>query len=245
MNWKKALLVLVIAGFALVFFAVAAVGLIATAAATTAAVAISESGVVQAFEEVADGAERLQIEADGNTITFTNPDSGESRVVVTDEHIGRGRIDFNLPEITITDAEGGESVVFGPGPSGEVEVRVPQITITDAEGGESVVFAPGRRIDGEVSGPTITITDPDSGQSRVIRPHTDYRDDTDFRAPRVIWDGDYYYGPELGLRIVGGIFRGLFTLTALVLIAAGAFILLRNRRQAQDKLDQANPDKSN
>ena len=203
MNWKKALLVLVIAGFALVFFAVAAVGLIATAAVATAAVAISESGVVQAFEEVADGTERLQIEADGNTITFTNPDSGESRVVVTDEHVGRGRVDFNLPEITITDAEGGESVVFGPGPRGDAEVSVPQITITD----------------------------PDSGQSRVIRPHTD------FRAPRVVWDGDHYYGPEQALGLIGDMFSAMFTLAALVLIAAGAFLLLRNRRQAQTKLD--------
>ncbi|HSG15668.1 MAG TPA: hypothetical protein VLE70_05025 [Anaerolineae bacterium] len=204
MNWKKALLVLVVAGFALVFFAVAAVGLAATAGVTAAAIAISESGVVQAFEEVAEGAERLQIDVDGNSVTFTNPDSGESRVVVTDEHLNRGRVDFNLPEITVTDGESGERVVFGPGPRGEIEVTVPQITITD----------------------------PDSGQSRVIRPHTD------FRAPRVVWDGDYTYGPELGLRIVGGIFRGLFSLAALVLIATGAFLLLRNRRRAQDKLDQ-------
>jgi hypothetical protein len=209
MNWKKALLVLVVAGFALVFFAVAAVGLVATAGVTAAAIAISESGVVQAFEEVADGAERLQIEADGNTITFTNPDSGESRVVVTDEHIGRGRVEVNGPEITITDAESGESVVFGPAPRGDVEVTVPQITITD----------------------------PDSGQSRVIRPHTDFRDHTDFRAPRVVWDGDHYYGPEQALGLIGDLFSAMFTLAALALIAAGAYVLLRNRRQAQTKLE--------
>ncbi len=114
MNWKKTLLGLVLAGFALVLFAVAAVGLIATAAITTAAVAIAESGVVEAFEEVAGDAERLQIDVDDNSITFTNPDSGESRVVTSDEHLGRDRVDFNLPQITITDAEGGESVVLAP-----------------------------------------------------------------------------------------------------------------------------------
>jgi hypothetical protein len=167
MNWKKALLVLVLAGFALVFFVVAAVGLAATAAVTTAAVAISESGVVQAFEDVADGAERIQIDVDGNSVTFTNPDSGESRVVVAEEHLGRGRLHFNLPEITVTDAESGEKVVIGPGPRGQVDVTVP----------------------------SVTITDPDSGQSRVL-------------------------------------------------IAAGAYILLRNRRQAQTKLD-ADVDKTN
>ena len=210
MNWKKALLVLVVAGFALVFFAVAAVGLAATAGVTAAAIAISESGVVQAFEEVAEGAERLQIDVDGNSVTFTNPDSGESRVVVTDEHLGRGRVDFNLPEITVTDGESGERVVFGPGPRGEIEVTVPQITITD----------------------------PDSGQSRVIRPSAD------FRAPRVVWDGDHYYGPDRALGLVGDMFQAMFTLAALVLIAAGAFLLLRNRRQAQTKLE-TDVDKTN
>ena len=223
MNWKKALLITVLAVFALVFFAVAAVGFAATAAVTAAAVAISESDVVQAFEEVADGAERLQIDIDENSLTVTNLDSGESRTVVGDGQFGRGRVDFNLPEITITDADGGQSVVFSPGQAGEGEVSVPQITITD----------------------------PDSGQSRVIRPNMDFQ--SEFRAPRVVWDpsdvwdGDYdwhdfdhEFGPGTGLRIVGGFFRGLFNLTALVLIVAGAFLLLRNRnrRQAQDKLDQ-------
>ena len=68
MNWKKALLVLVLAGFAFVFFVVAAVGFAATAAVTAAAVAISESGVVQAFEEVADGAERIFLRSASRSI---------------------------------------------------------------------------------------------------------------------------------------------------------------------------------
>ena len=223
MNWKKALLVFVLAGFALVFLAVAAVGLLATAGLTAAAVAISESGVVQAFEEVAEGAERLQIDVDDNSITFTNPDSGESRVVTTDEYIGRGRVRVDVPKVEVNVPDVRVTVPEVP----KVDVSVPDVRVTVPEVPEV-----------DVSVPEITITDPDSGQSRVIRPNTD------FRVPRVVWDGDYYYGPELGLRIVGGIFRGLFTLTALVLIAAGAYVLLRNRRQAQTKLDQVEPDKS-
>jgi len=183
MNWKKALLVSVLAFTALVIFAVAAVGLLATAGLATAAAVISDSGVVQAFEEVAVDAQRLQIDVADNSVTITNPDSGESRTVTSRDISGRGRIDFNLPE--------------------------------------------------------ITITNPDSGQSRVIRPNTD------IRVPRVVWDGDYdwtYHGPNLGLRIVGGIFHGLFNLVALTLIVAGAYLLIRNRRQAN--VDQVDVDKS-
>jgi hypothetical protein len=183
MNWKKALLVTVLGLFALVIFAMAALGLLAAAGVATAAAVISDSGVVQAFEEVADGAQRLQIDIADNSVTFTNPDSGESRTVTSREVAGRGRIDLNLPE--------------------------------------------------------ITVTNPDNGQSRVIRPSTD------IRVPRVVWDGDSnwtYSGPGLGLRIVGGIFHGLFNLAALVLIAAGVYLLIRNRRQANAeaaKLDKA------
>ena len=183
MNWKKALLISVVGFFVLVFFAVAALGLLATAGLAAAAAVISDSGVVQAFEEVAVDAQRLQIDIDDNSVTFTNPDSGESRTVTSREISGRGRIDFNLPE--------------------------------------------------------ITITNPDNGQSRVIRPNTD------IRAPRVVWDGDSHWaydGPSLGLRIVGGFFRGLFNLVALTLIAVGAYLLIRNRRQAT--VNQVDGDKS-
>jgi hypothetical protein len=214
MNWKKALLVVLLGGFALVFLVVALVGFVATAAVTTAAVAISESGVVEAFEEVADGAEQLQVDVDGQSITFTNLDNGESRVIFTDE---RGR-------------------------SERVEFSLPKITIIDAENGESLVIVPGLQSAGEVIIPEITITDPDSGQSRVIIPDTT-RFETERRVPRVVWDGDYdwSYGPEHGLWVVGAMFRGLFTLIALTLIAAGAFLLLRNRRQVQvqDKVDKS------
>ena len=71
MNWKKALLVVLLGGFTLVFFVVAAV-------------AISESGVVEVFEEVAGGAEHLQVNVDGQSITFTDVDIGESRVIIPD-----------------------------------------------------------------------------------------------------------------------------------------------------------------
>jgi len=211
MNWKKAILAVLLASFALVLFVVAVIGFVTTAAATTAALVISESGVVEAFEEVADGAERLQINADGQSITFTNLDSGESRVIFTDESSRSERVEFNLPEITITDVDSGESRVIIPGLQGA---------------GEGIV-------------PEITITDPDSGQSRVIIPDT-ARFETKHRVPRVVWDGDYdwSYGPEHGLRLVGAMFRGLFTLIALALIATGAFLLLRNRRQVQDKVDK-------
>jgi hypothetical protein len=84
MNWKKALLVVLLGGFTLVFFVVATVGFLATTAVTTAAVAISESGVVEVFEEVAGGAEHLQVNVDGQSITFTDVDIGESRVIIPD-----------------------------------------------------------------------------------------------------------------------------------------------------------------
>ena len=216
MNWKKAVLITVVGVFALVFFVVAAAGLLATAAIGAAAVAISESGVVQAFEEVSAGADRVQIDIDENSVTFTNPDSGESRTVTSGEYLGHGRIDLNVPEITVTDGDG-----------------------------QSRVIVPGLRSVDELVLPEITITDPDSGQSRVIRPNT--RFDGEFRAPRVVWDNDgdwTYYGPEHGLRLVGGIFRGLFTLVALALILAGAYLLLRNRNQAQASVDVDKTQKS-
>ncbi len=212
MNWKKALLVSVLAFTALIVFAVAAVGLLATAGLATAAVAISESGVVQAFEEVAVDAERLQIVVDENSVTFTNPDSGESRTVTASGTNGRGRIDLSFSESSAT------------GAAGESRVIVPALPGVD-----------------EPSIPEITITDPDSGQSRVIRPNAD------IRVPRVVWDDTFdwtYHGPELGLRIVGGIFRGLFNLAALVLIAAGVYLLIRNRRQAQANIDNGKAEKT-
>jgi hypothetical protein len=206
MNWKKALLVVLLGGFALIFLVVAVVGFVATAAVTTAAVAVSESGIVEAIEEVADGADQLQIDVDGESITFTNLDSGESRVVFSDESSRSERVEFSLPEITIT----------------------------DVDGGQSRVIVPGLRTMGEVTVPEFTITDPDNGQSRVLIPDMS-RYETRRHVTRVVWDGDYdwSYGPEHGLRVVGAIFRGLFTLIALTLIAAGAFLLLRNRRQNQ------------
>ena len=284
MNWKKFLLVLVLGTFALVFFTVAAVGCAATVAVSAAAAAIDESGVVQAFEEVAAGAERLQVDLDENSLTVTNLDSGESRVVMAesagrvdanmpeititesgdgagqiilaDPDGGRGRLELNMPGIIVSESDDGGSRVIIAGPDsadGRFELALPGITVSENQSGQSqVIITDESDLDGqfELTLPGITIsegqdgegqiilTDPDNGQSRVIIP-ADSRDNAERfedapRAPRVVWDGDHY-GPELGLRLVGEIFSGLFTLTALVLIAAGAFLLLRNRRQAQTK----------
>lgn len=204
--FKKVVLVVVVSIMALVFLAVAAAGVAATAGLATAAHVISESGVVQAFEEVAEGADTLQIEVDENSVTFTNPDSGESRTVTSNERFSSGRFQFYLPELTITDADG-----------------------------ERVVVSHGSRIEGDVTLPEITITDPDNGQSRVIIPNAE-RFDSSFRAPRIVWGGQEY-GSLTGLRIVGEFLRGLFSLAFLVLVAAVAYVLLRNRRREQEKVD--------
>jgi len=160
--FKKVLLVVVVSIMALVFLTVAVAGVAATAGLATAAHVISESGVVQAFEEVAAGADRLHIEVDGNSVTFTNPDSGESRTVTSNERLSSGRVEFDLPELTITDVDG-----------------------------DTVVLSPGSRLEGQVTLPEITITETDNGQSRVIIPNVERFDGTG-RAPRIVWDGREY-----------------------------------------------------
>ena len=210
MNWKKALLITALGLFALVFFVVAAAGVLATAALGATAVAISESGVVQAFEEVADGARRLEIQVDENSVTFSNPDSGESRTLSAQEASAGGRIDWNLPQITVTDVDGGSRVVI-----------------------------PGLRGPDELVMPEITITDPDNGQSRVIRPNVEVRSDLRIpRVVWENHDGWIYSGPERGLRLVSGLVRGLFNLVALTLIVAGAYLLIRYRRRDQVDVDK-------
>ncbi len=204
--FKKVVLVVVVSFMALVFLALAVAGVAATAGLATAAAVISDSGVVQAFEEVADGADHLQIEVDENSVTFTNPDSGESRTVTSGERLSSGRVQFNLPEVTVTDSDG-----------------------------ERVVVSPGSRVEGQVTLPEITITGADNEQSRVIIPSAEQFDGT-FRAPRIVWDGRDY-GSLSGLRIVGRFLSGLFTLGLLVVVGLVAYVLLRNRRQEQEKVD--------
>jgi len=203
--FKKVLLIAVVSFVALVFLAVAVAGVAATAGLAAAGVAISESGVVDAFEEVADGADRLQIELDDNSVTFTNLDSGESRTVTSNESYGRRRLQFDLPGVVVRNSRG-----------------------------ETVVSSQGLLAEGEVRLPEITITDPDSGQSRVISPDTVYTDE--IRGPRVVWDGQWN-GPLTGLRMFGEFISGLFTLTVLALVALVAYVVLRNRRREQDKLE--------
>jgi hypothetical protein len=241
MNWKKALLVLVIGTFALVFFTVAAVGCAATAAVTAAAAAIDESGVVQAFEEVADGAERLQVDIDENALTVTNLDTGESMVVRDDSS---AHVDWDMPEITVTESRdgAGQIIVSDPdGGRGQLQLNMPGITVDEtANGGSRVVLGDPTGGSGslEFELPGVTVTRGENGVGQVV-----IREGNG-RAPRVVWDGDYdwdsrelTYGPEHGIRLVGELFRAMFTLVALVLIAAGAILLLRNRRQVQAKAE--------
>ena len=221
MNWIRALLVVVVVFLTLAFLTVAAVGCAATAALGTAAAVISESGVVEAFEEVADGAERLQIEAGENYLTFTDLDSGESRTIRSGDRVGTGRVEFSLPELTITAEEGGREAVKVLGQQGQVEVQVPQITVTG----------------------------PDGEQARIVVPEVG-RPNVDVRVPRVdldedlywTYDADHWYGPERGLQLVGDFIEGMLTLAALVVLAAIVYVVLRNRRREQEKLAQVKGD---
>jgi len=62
------------------------------------------------------------------------------------------------------------------------------------------------------------------------------RFDSNIRAPRIVWDGRDY-GSLSGLRILGEFVRGLFTLALLVVAGLVAYVLLRNRRHEQEKVD--------
>ena len=174
MNWKKALLVVVLLGFAFVLLVTATIGVVIT----TAIAAVADSGIVEpivdAVDEVTTGADRLYIELDESSITFTNPDNGRSRVIVPGARVHNERLELN--------------------------------------------------------GPEITIIDPESGDTRVIVPDLP-------RLPRVIVDGSDHqvYWSANPLAPIGFFFRGLGTLIALTLIATGAYLLLRNRKQVQVK----------
>ena len=174
MNWKKALLVVVLLGFAFVFLVVATIGVAVTAVAAT----VFESGIVEpiveAVDEVTAGADRLHIELDESSITFTNPDNGRSRVIVPGVRVQNERLELN--------------------------------------------------------GPEITIIDPENGETRVIVPEL-------FGIPRVVVDGNDHqiYWSHNPLAPVGFFFRGVGTLFAVTLIAAGAYLLLKNRNAAQAK----------
>jgi hypothetical protein len=174
MNWKKALLVVVILGIAFVMLVAATIGVAVTAVAAT----VVDSGIVEpiieAVDEVTAGADRLHIELDESSITFTNPDNGRSRVII-----------------------------------------------------------PGVRVQGErleLNGPKITIIDPENGETRVIVPDLP-------RVPRIVVDGNDHqvYWSHNPLAPIGFFFRGMGTLFAVALIATGAYLLLKNRKEASAK----------
>lgn len=114
MNWKKALLAVVLLGFAFVLLVTATIGV----AVTSAIAAVVESGIVEpvvdAVDEVTAGADRLHIELDESSITFTNPDNGRSRVIVPGARVHNERLELNGPEITIIDPESGDTRVIVP-----------------------------------------------------------------------------------------------------------------------------------
>lgn len=174
MKLMKVLLVVALLGFAFVLLVTATIGV----AVTSAVAAVVESGVVEpvidAVDEVTAGADRLHIELDESSITFTNPDNGRSRVIVPGARVHNERLELN--------------------------------------------------------GPEITIIDPESGDTRVIVPDLP-------RVPRFIVDDNDHqvYWPVNPLAPIGFFFRGLVTLMAVTLIASGAYLLLKNRRQAPAK----------
>ena len=174
MNWKKALLVVVILGFAFVMLVAATVGVAVTAVVATVVDSGIVEPVVEAIDEVTAGADRLHIELDESSITFTNPDTGRSRVII-----------------------------------------------------------PGVRVQGErleLNGPEITIIDPENGETRVIVPDLP-------RGPRFIVDGNDHqvYWSANPLAPIGFFFRGMGTLFAVALIATGAYLLLKNRKETSAK----------
>lgn len=158
MNWKNVLLVTIVVFFGVILLAAAAMGVLVTGALTGAVVSVAESGVwdevVEAVDEVAAEAERVEVQVDVPRITVTDLDSGNSRVIVPD-----------LPR------------------------RIPRVVVETPE--------------------------------RLV-----------FEAPqRTIHWSPMVWSP------IGAFFRGVTTLLALVLVAAGAWLLLRNRRQAKNKAE--------
>jgi hypothetical protein len=114
-----------------------------------------------------------------------------------------------------------------------IELDDESITLTNPDTGRSRVIVPGERIGDGVArwdGPEFTIVDPESGEVRVIVP--------DFpRVPRVVVNGEnhQFYWTTNPFSALGFFFRGLVTLMALGLVATGAYLLLRNRRQESTK----------
>ena len=114
MNWKRALLVTVLLGFALILMVTAVIGI----AVTTVVAAVAESGVVEpvidAVSEVVDDAGSLRIEVDESEVVITNLDNGRSRIFETEPRYWGERSELILPRVTITDPESGDIQVIVP-----------------------------------------------------------------------------------------------------------------------------------
>ncbi len=114
MNWKRALLVVVLLGFAFVLLVTATIGV----AITSVVAAVAESGVVEpvvdAVSEVVDDADRLRIEVDDSEIIITNMDNGRSRIIATEPRFRGDQLEILVPKITITDPDSGDSQIIVP-----------------------------------------------------------------------------------------------------------------------------------
>ncbi len=114
MNWKRALLVVVLLGFAFVLLVTATIGV----AITSVVAAVAESGVVEpvvdAVSEVVDDADRLRIEVDDSEIIITNMDNGRSRIIETEPRFRGDQLEVLVPKITITDPDSGDSQIIVP-----------------------------------------------------------------------------------------------------------------------------------
>lgn len=135
MNWKRALLVVVLLGFAFVLLVTATIGV----AVTSVVAAVADSGVVEpvfdAVSEVVDDAERLQINVDDTGVTITNLDNGRSRIIETEPRFRGDRSEIILPRVTITDPDSGDSRVIVP----DMPERFPSFVF---ENDEHVVYWP-------------------------------------------------------------------------------------------------------
>ncbi len=114
-----------------------------------------------------------------------------------------------------------------------IEVDEDSVTLRNPDTGRSRVIVPGGRINSDVfewDGPEFTIVDPENGEARVIVPNLPWghRIIVNGDTQRVHWSGNPFSA-------LGFFFRGLVTLMALGLVATGAYLLLKNRRQESVK----------
>lgn len=107
-----------------------------------------------------------------------------------------------------------------------VEITVPRIGVREMDGLRD-------RVEVELDTPRITVTETDSGRSRVIVPNLSLGE------RRIVFDGSrhHLFWSNQFLAPLASLLRGLVTLVALSLVAVGAWLLLKNRRPAEKKID--------